>query len=79
MERVVRTLLGRYVTVTAMDRANTVVEVDFVSKPNQLIDTELMIGFTTSNFLDRAQDDVEPLKLKRFYTGVRAFYVKCLT
>ena len=79
MERVLRTLLGRLVTVTAMDSANTVVEVDFNSKPNQLIDSQLMIGFTTKQVLGRVQDEVQPSKVKKFYNGVRVFYVKCLT
>ena len=79
MERVLRTLLGRLVTVTAMDSANTVVEVDFNSKSNQLIDSQLIIGFTTKQVLARVQDEVQPSKVKKYYNGVRAFYVKCLT
>ena len=51
MDRVLKTLLGCLVTVTAMDSANTLVGVDFNSKPNQLIDSQLMIGYTTKQVL----------------------------
>lgn len=54
-------------------------DVDFVSKTNQLSDKELMVGFTTKQVLTRLQEEVEPSRIKKFYTGVRAFFTGCLT
>ena len=75
MEKMLRTLLGRFVTVSAMDSTNTVVDVDFVSKENQLSDRDLMVGFITKQVLTRLQDEVEPTKFNKFYAGVCAFFV----
>lgn len=79
MEKILRKLLGRFVTVSALDTGSTVVDVDFVSKTNQLSDKELMVGFTTKQVLTRLQEEVEPSRIKKFYTGVRAFFTGCLT
>ena len=65
--------------MSAIDTANTVVDVDFTSKTKQLSDRELMVGFTTKQVLIRLQEEVEPSKFKKFYTGVRAFFTGCLT
>ena len=54
-------------------------DVDFVSKTNQLSDKELMVGFTKKQVLTRLQEEVEPSRIKKFYTGVRAFFTGCLT
>jgi len=56
-----------------------VVDVDFTSKTNQLIDRELMVGFMTKQVLTRLQEEVEPSKFAKFYTGVHAFFAGCLT
>ena len=79
MEKMLQKLLGRFVTVSAIDTANTVVDVDFTNKTKQLSDRELMVGFTTKQVLIRLQEEVEPSKFKKFYTGVRAFFTRCLT
>ena len=79
MEKMLRKLLGRFVTVSAMDLASTVVDVDFTNKTNQLSNRELMVGFMTKQVLTRLQEEVEPSKFTKFYTGVRAFFAGCLT
>lgn len=38
-------LLGRFVTVSAINVTNTVVDVDFISRMNQISNRELMVGF----------------------------------
>ena len=58
-----RKLLERFVTVSALDTGSTVVDVDFVSKTNQLSDKELMVGFTTKQVLTRLQEEVEPSRI----------------
>lgn len=63
MEKMLRKLLGQFVTVSAMDLANTVVDVDFTSTTNQLSNRELMVGFMTKQVLTRLQDEVEPSKV----------------
>ena len=54
-------------------------DVDFVNKTNQLSDKELMVGFTKKQVLTRLQEEVEPSRIKKFYTGVRAFFTGCVT
>ena len=76
IEEMFKTLLGRFVTLSAMDTTNNVINVDFGSKENQLSDRHLMVGFATKQVLSQLQDEVEPMK---FYIGVRAFFVGCLT
>ena len=56
MEKMLHKLLGRFVTLSAIDTANTVVDVDFTSKTKQLSDRELMVGFTTKQVLIRLQE-----------------------
>ena len=52
---------------------------DFTSKTKQLSDRELMVGFTPKQVLIRLQEEVEPSKFKKFYTGVHPFFTGCLT
>ena len=78
MEKMLQRLMGRFVTVSAMDLAKTVIEVEFANTANQLSDRELMIGFTTKQLLVRLQEEVEPSRMKKFYAGVRAFFTGCV-
>ena len=50
-------------------------DVDFVSKTNQLSDKELMVGFTTKQVLTRLQEEVEPSRIKKNSTLVFAHFL----
>ena len=63
MKSLLQKLLGRFVTVAAMDAAGSVTNVHFEKRDNQLIDNELMIGFTTKQVLHRLVDEVEPSQI----------------
>ena len=71
-KKTLRTLLGRFVTVSAIDAASTVLDVDFATVTNQLDDRNLMIGFTAKQVLIRLPEEGEPGRIKKFHAGVHA-------
>ena len=75
MMSMLQKLLGRFVTVSAMESSSCVLTVLFEEKCNQLGDGEIMVGFVTRQVLVRVQDIVQPSRIKKFYSGVRAFFV----
>lgn len=75
MESLLKKLLGRFVTVAAMDEADKVTDVSFADRSNQLHDKELMIGFITKQTLEKLKDEVAPREIQKFYAGVREFFV----
>ena len=62
IDEMFKTLLGRFVTLSAMDTTNNVVNVNFASKENQLSERDLMVGFKTKEVPSKLQDEVEPIK-----------------
>ena len=75
MESLLKKLLGRFVTVAAMDEVDSVTDVLFTDISNQLADDEIMIGFVTKQTLLKLKDEVEPHEIRKFYAGVREFFV----
>ena len=75
MESLLTKLLGRFVTVAAMDEVDSVTDVSFTDTSKQLVDDELMIGFITKQTLQKLKDEVEPREIGKFYAGVREFFV----
>ena len=62
-------------TVAAMDEAESITDVCFADRSNQLGDDELMIGFMTKQSLRKLKDEVEPREIRKFYTGAHEFFV----
>ena len=58
-----------------MESAGCVLNVSFMNKSNQLSDREIMVGFVSRQVLVRIQDTVQPNRLKKFYCGVRSFFI----
>ena len=76
----VTNLLGKFVKVSVIKAAienDCLLEVDYVSVQNQLLDSSIFIGFTTRSTLKRYVDngDISRSDERKFYSGVRDFYV----
>ena len=74
MEGLLKKLLGRFITVSVMDAAPSVSQIDYTKLSNQLSDLDIMVGFSTKQALRRVVHEVEPRKIDKFYKGVRAFF-----
>ena len=73
MDSLLNKLLGRFVTVAAMDEVDSVTSVSFEDRANQL-DDELMIGFITKQTFQQLEE-VESREMRNFYTSIREFFV----
>ena len=58
-----------------MESADCVLNVSFMDEGNQLSDKQIKVGFVTRQVLVRIQDEVQPYRLRKFYSAVRAFFL----
>ena len=58
-----------------MESAPDVLSVSFREESNQLSDGGIMVGFLTRQVLVHVQEEVEPSVVRKFYSGVQAFFV----
>ena len=77
----VRKTMGKFIRpelLTVSDEE--LVQIDFINPENQLEANQLFIGFTTKQVLNRlATDTVEQRQIKKFYAGVRDFYMTAIS
>lgn len=76
-------VLGKFVKVSVIRDAKDegeLINVDFISRDNQLADTDLFVGFMTRQLLRKLLEDgdVGEPEVKRFYKGVRSFYTTAM-
>ena len=74
-EKLLSKLMGRFVLTTALSAASSPKKVDYLN--NQLSDRDIFIGFITRQTLLKLvnEGDCTPTESKKFFHGVRAFYV----
>ena len=73
-----KNVLGKFVKITCLrDLHDGGVDVDFSSRENQLDDLNIFVGFTTKQLVQKLlhDGDIAESDSKRFYRGVRAFYM----
>ena len=77
----VRNTMGKFIRselLTVSDEE--LVQIDFSNPENQLEANKLFIGITTKQVLNRlAADTVEQRQIKKFYAGVRDFYLAAVS
>lgn len=75
MKNLLQKLLGRFITVEALDAVSSTTSVPFEDRLNQLDNSGLMIGFTTKQLIHRLMTEVEPSQISKFYVGAREFFI----
>lgn len=70
-------LLSKFVTIQVIRDTRDITKVDFQNPENQLSDSAITIGIVTKQLIQKLlnEGDIDEHDMKKFYAGVRAFYV----
>lgn len=75
--KLVKELLGRFVSVQCIHDADFLLDIDYEVLTVQLSDHQLRIGFATRQFIQK--EDLEGTSaLQKFYRETRCFFIKAL-
>lgn len=75
--KLVKELLGRFVSVQCIHDADFLLDIDYEDLTVQLSDHQLRIGFATRQFIQK--EDLEGTSaLQKFYRETRCFFIKAL-
>lgn len=68
MESILWKFLGRFLTMSAVEEASYIIDLEFMNEDSQLRYRKIMVGFTTRQVLVCLQKKVEPNKISKFYS-----------
>ncbi len=78
LESFLRKVLGKFVKVSVLKDKEKLIDVDFMTRANQLDNSSIFIGFVTKNLIRKLLDDgdIASSEVTKFYSGVRRFYTR---
>ena len=77
--KLVRDLLGRFISIKCIHEADSYLEIEYEDPSVQLSDEQLRVGFATRQFIHKFKDDLEGTPyMTKFYREVRNFFITAL-